>query len=163
VSDSLADWRSWTAGRLTLAPLQLGDAAALRALTDDPSIAGAIDFLPLPFTQADAEALIRGIGARDCFLGVRHAALLIGVVGAHLAGDDRVEIGYWIGRDWRGQGFATEASGAVIAQLRRDFPARRIIAECRPDNAASWRVLEKLDFRATGTAGARPGRRQLAL
>jgi RimJ/RimL family protein N-acetyltransferase len=146
-----------------LAPLQLGDAAALRDLTDDPTIAGAIDFLPLPFTQAAAEALIRGIGARDCFVGARHEARLIGVVGAHLEGDDRVEIGYWIGRDWRGQGFATEAAGAVVAQLRRDFPARRIIAECRPDNDASWRVLEKLGFRATGAAGARPGRRQLAL
>lgn len=117
-----------------------------------------------PFTRADAEALIRGRGdGRDCFIGAWRGHSLVGVVGAHLAGDDRIEIGYWIAQPRQGQGYATEAAAAILALLRSRFPERRIFAECRPDNRVSWRVLEKLGFRATGKPGARPEREELAL
>jgi RimJ/RimL family protein N-acetyltransferase len=152
--------------RLRLASLRLEDAEPLRRLTDDPAITGVVHFLPAPFTSADAEALIRcGDGDRDCFIGAwnRVDGKLIGVVGAHLRGDDKVEIGYWIGRAFHGRGYATEAALGIIAILRRFFPERAVIAECRPCNKASWRVLEKIGFRASGEAGQRPGRELLIL
>jgi RimJ/RimL family protein N-acetyltransferase len=40
---------------------------------------------------------------------------------------------------------------------------RRIFAECRPQNVASWRLLTKVGFRADGLAGARSGRKRLVL
>ncbi len=46
--------------RLAIVSLERADAAALHRLTDDPAITGAIDFLPEPFTLADAEGLIAG-------------------------------------------------------------------------------------------------------
>jgi len=150
--------------RLDLKPLVAEDAAAVQALTDDRAIAGIIDFLPVPFTLADAQRLIgRNDGTGECFFGAWQDGKLTGVVGAHLHGSERIEIGYWIGRAFQGKGLATEAAGAVVAALKREFPGRRIIAECRPENLASWRVLEKLGFRATGEGGARPGRRLLTL
>ena len=149
--------------RLRLVRLRPADASALAVLTDDPLITEAIDFLERPFTREDAAALIRAHGdGRDGFFGVWRADRLIGVVGAHLRDPSEIEIGYWIGTAFHGQGYATEASGAVIAMLQREFPARRIIAECRRENRASWRVLEKLGFRPTGAAGSRPGRERLA-
>jgi RimJ/RimL family protein N-acetyltransferase len=74
-----------------------------------------------------------------------------------------MEIGYWIGGAFHGRGFATEAALGVITVLRRRFPEREVIAECRPDNKASWWVLEKIGFRPSGEAGQRPGRELLVL
>jgi len=160
----LADLPAIETARLRLASLRLADAAALSAITDDPAITGRIDFITSPFTPDDAAALIRGQGdGRDCFVGLWHGTELVGVVGAHLAGADAIEIGYWIAAARHGRGYATEAAAALVALLRARFPRRRIFAECRRDNRASWRVLEKLGFRPTGVPGARPGRERLAL
>ena len=152
--------------RLRLAPLRGDDAETLRRLTDDPAITGSVHFLPAPFTLADAKALIRcADSGRDCFLGAwsRDSETLIGVVGVHLRGEREIEVGYWIGSAFHGQGFATEAALGVITVLRRQFPDQEVIAECRRANAASWRVLERIGFRPAGSAGQRPGRERLVL
>jgi RimJ/RimL family protein N-acetyltransferase len=149
--------------RLWIEPLRAEHAEALQALTDDPAITDVINFLPTPFTLADAEALISGNDDENCFLGVWQDGELIGVVGAHAYGDDRTEIGYWIGARFQGQGYVTEAVSSVIDHLRRVHPLRRIIAECRPENQASWHLLHKLGFLATGEQGKRPGRELLVL
>jgi RimJ/RimL family protein N-acetyltransferase len=163
---TLADLPAHETRRLRLAPLRHEDAEALRLLTDDSDITGSVHFLPAPFTFADADALIRcRDNGRDCFLGAwnRGSGTLIGVVGAHLRGENQMEVGYWIGSAFHKQGYATEAALGVITVLRRRFPEREVIAECRRANAASWRVLEKLGFRSTGEAGQRPGRELLIL
>ncbi|HLY57732.1 MAG TPA: GNAT family N-acetyltransferase [Stellaceae bacterium] len=134
--------------RLDLRRLRAADAVALQAVTDDPAIAGAISFLPLPFTLADAAALIaRAESGEDLFVGVwENPGELAGVVGVHLRGGGEIEIGYWIGRRFQGSGYAAEAAGAVIGQVRAAAPGRRIVAQCRPGNAASLRVLDRLGF-----------------
>lgn len=165
--DSLSDLPGLTTARLSIAPLTAGDARALRALTDDPAILGAIDFLSSPFTLEDAEALIGSARhGRDRFLGAwtrDGGKPLIGVVGTHLRGEGAIEIGYWIGGGARGQGFGAEAVAAILGLLRSRFPRRVVVAECRPGNIASWGLLHKLGFRETGSDGHRPGRRQLVL
>ncbi|MER2253009.1 GNAT family protein [Methylorubrum podarium] len=173
--DSLTDLPGFETARLSIAPLAHRDAPALRDLTDDPAILGAVDFLADPFTLEDAEALIGSARhGRDRFLGAwsrdgeaggtgRESAALVGVVGAHLRGEGAVEIGYWVGGAARGRGFGAEAVSATIDCLRRRFPRRVVVAECRPGNVASWGLLHKLGFRETGSEGHRPGRRQLVL
>jgi RimJ/RimL family protein N-acetyltransferase len=153
-----------TTARLDLRALEPRDAEELRALTDDPAITGTISFLQETFTMADAQALIALNGnGRDLFRGCRRkdGGTLIGVVGSHHHGTDTIEIGYWIGTQFHRQGYASEAAEAVLDQVRAEHPGATIIAECRPDNRASWRILEKLGFRATGEAGERPGRVRL--
>ncbi|WP_457107224.1 GNAT family N-acetyltransferase [Methylobacterium sp. P5_C11] len=175
--DTLADLPAIETARLSIAALRRTDAPALRRLTDDPAITAAVDFLPTPFTLQDAEDLIRsGARGRDCFLGawIRGGAPpeaggqadaagleLVGVIGTHLRGTGTIEIGYWIGGAARGRGFAYEAVSAILGCLGERFPARIVVAECRPANVASWGLLEKLGFRDTGEEGHRPGRRLL--
>ncbi|KQO70411.1 GCN5 family acetyltransferase [Methylobacterium sp. Leaf469] len=157
---SLAKLSPVETARLRLAPLGPGDAEAVRALTDDPAITGAIDFLPSPFTLQAARGLIGPAKVRtDCFLGARtHAGALVAIVGLHLRGDHAVELGYWVGGGARGQGYGAEAVTAAIGLLRQRFPHRFLVAECRPDNAASRGLLLKVGFRDTGDEGHRPGR-----
>jgi RimJ/RimL family protein N-acetyltransferase len=166
VMENLASLQDFATARLDLRPLQLADAAALRDLSGDPAILSAIPLLSTPFTLSDAEDLIRrGESGRECFFGgsTREPHRLVCVVGAHLRGAGEIEIGYWVGTQYQGKGYASEAGRAVVSALRREFPAMRIVAECRSENAASWRVLEKLGFRPTGRAGTRQGRSLLAI
>lgn len=152
--------------RLRLRPLTRADAADFQGMTDEPSITTVVHFLPSPFTREDAEALLRSAGdGADCFWGIwpRTGGALLGTVGTHLHGENEIEIGYWFAAAARGQGFALEAVQAVTAALKAAFPARRIIAECRPENTASWRLLTRLGFQPTSTAGDRPGRMRLTL
>ncbi|GJD32702.1 hypothetical protein PMNALOAF_3979 [Methylobacterium adhaesivum] len=162
---SLAKLSPVETGRLRLAPLVPGDAEAVRALTDDPAITGAIDFLPSPFTLAAARGLIGPAKVRkDCFLGARTRAdnALVAIVGLHLRGDHAVELGYWVGGAARGQGYGSEAVTAAVDLLRQRFPHRFLVAECRPENVASVGLLLKVGFRDTGDEGHRPGRRIFA-
>lgn len=148
--------------RLRLRPLGLTDAEALRAMTDEPSILDMVHFLPRPFTLADAEKLLAGAGDdRDCFWGtyLRENCSLIGTVGTHLRGSDEIEVGYWFSSAVRGRGLAAEAIGAIVLALSEAYPERSIVAECRPQNEASWRLLEKAGFRSSGADGSRPGRK----
>lgn len=163
---SLSERIATSSLNFVLAPLTADDAPALRALTDDPAITESISFLKSPFTLADAQALIRAnLSGEDCFLGVRRRADrgLVAVIGAHLRGEGAAEIGYWVGAGYQGQGYATEALAALIARIADTMPERQIMAECRPENIGSVRVLEKLGFQRTGAAGIRPGRVVFAL
>jgi RimJ/RimL family protein N-acetyltransferase len=57
-----------------------------------------------------------------------------------------VEIRYATNADQRDRGVATEAGGAFVAWLLAQPSVRMVVAECRVDNAASVRVIEKLGF-----------------
>lgn len=147
--------------RLRIAGLVPADAGAVQAITADPAITGAVDFLPDPFTLDHARRLVGGKKPiKDRFLGVRRKdGVLVGIVGTHLRGDQAVEIGYWMGGAHRGQGFGSEAVSGVLGLLRERFPHRIVVAECRPENTASLGLLRKVGFRDTGDEGHRPGRR----
>ena len=163
---SLLDLPPIETARCVLAALRIEDAAALQMLTDDPVITEAISFLGGRFRLADAEALIaKQVAGSDAFMGIwdRDSGRLAGMIGAHLRGTDDIEIGYWIGIGFRGRGYAGEAAAALVAMLRELFPARHIIAECRPENRASWAILARLGFVPTGADGQRPGRKRLSL
>jgi ribosomal-protein-alanine N-acetyltransferase len=53
------------------------------------------------------------------------------------------EIGYIFNPPYHNQGYATEASKAIIQYIFKELKGHRIIANCNPENTASLRVLEK--------------------
>ena len=55
-----------------------------------------------------------------------------------------VEVGYTLGRDYWGQGYATEAAGAVRDYALRELGAERLIALIIRGNSASENVARKL-------------------
>lgn len=150
--------------RLLIRRLSLADAEAFRAMTDEPAIIDAIHFLERPFTLANAEKLIGGNqDGRDCFWGVWMIGepALLGTVGTHIRDSETIEIGYWFATVAQGHGFASEAVRGVIGTLVRAYPRHLIVAECRPENVASWGLLERVGFQSDGADGSRPGRKSL--
>lgn len=80
---------------------------------------------------------------------------LIGQCGLFAVDADTVELGYLIDWPFAGRGYATEASRAVLSDLRRRSDVRYVIAEIHPDNHGSQRVAAKLGMRRVGTRGDR--------
>jgi [ribosomal protein S5]-alanine N-acetyltransferase len=64
--------------------------------------------------------------------------------------DGRVEIGYGVSANSRGQGAATTAVKQLL-ELAIIGGAREVLAEVVPENAASTRVVQKLGFVNRGT------------
>ena len=56
------------------------------------------------------------------------------------------QVGYWLGRNYWGQGFATRALAAFLRQVK----ARPLYARVAKHNLASLRVLEKCGFTLAG-------------
>lgn len=161
--DTLATFPSFETSRLFLRGLTDGDAQALQSLTNHPEITEIVHFLPTPFSVQDAQKLIEGRSdGQDRFVGVwfRGQPAMVAVMGVHLRDNDEIEIGYWVHPQQHRKGIAREALSALLAKLNSLFPHRTLIAECRPENQASWALLEKSGFVATQAAGHRPGRRR---
>ena len=132
--------------RLLLRPAREGDFAALHAMFSDPETMRYWDRPPhdAATTRAFLQGLLAGDGPESIERIVEHEGRVIGRVGMWRMG----EIGYIFDRSVWGQGFATEALGALIAEIWRRWPdLARLEAEIDPRNLASARVLEKLGFR----------------
>jgi ribosomal-protein-alanine N-acetyltransferase len=63
-----------------------------------------------------------------------------------------VELGYTFHREFWGQGLATEGSLAAIQHGFDNAGLSRIVAIARPENRASWRVMEKIGMTYERTA-----------
>jgi RimJ/RimL family protein N-acetyltransferase len=57
------------------------------------------------------------------------------------------EIGWVISPACQNRGYATEAARALMAFAFGPLRRHRLVATCQPENAASWRVMEKLGMR----------------
>ena len=68
-------------------------------------------------------------------------------------GDGEIEIGYSIARSRRRQGYAVEATAAVIDWLFEAGGAETVIAGCDSSNVASVRTLRRLGFWLDATPG----------
>jgi len=85
---------------------------------------------------------------------LRDRGKLIGVVGAdslELGMSHRAEIGYWIARQYWGQGIMTDAVRTYVRYAFAELGVTRLTAHVFDFNSASARVLEKNGFVLEGT------------
>jgi RimJ/RimL family protein N-acetyltransferase len=148
--------------RLVLRPLEDTDWQAVGRIGGQPQMARMMCSLRSPWAEEDARAWIAASAWRGT-PGFRLAVCLtdgplIGTVG--LGPEPEPSCTYFIDPDHAGQGYATEAMQALVAEVIPRFGLSAITAEHFADNPASGRVLEKLGFRKTGetmgNSGARP-------
>ena len=134
--------------RLRLEPVTAETARAI--LAGDLSGLTAADGWPHEDT-ADGLAMAADGGLPPTWLITADGAV-IGDCGTHgpVDEDGGVEIGYGLAAPWRGQGYGSEAVGAITEWLLGRPEVRQIRARTLISNAPSRRVLEKAGFQFTG-------------
>ena len=149
--------------RLKLRRPQLGDVGALARLAADYAIASMTTRMPYPYQEGDARHFVSVVMAQDrkrenTFVVDHPDEGLIGAVGFHQTPDAWLEMGYWIGRPYWGQGYATEASRGALDWADKDWGRKVVIAGHFADNPASANVLVKSGFLYTGEVQQRHSR-----
>lgn len=78
---------------------------------------------------------------------LKDEAVVIGSVGCSFY-EDLLEIGitYFIGAQYRNNGYAVEAVKAYTEYFLKHYNARRLIATVRDENIPSWKVIEKAGY-----------------
>ena len=138
--------------RLSLRPLEPADAVSIRALAGDFDVARMTGMIPHPYSERDALAWIdrAGQGDEGVVFAVARDGALIGCSGYMPMDAEHAEVGYWIGKPFWGEGFATEAVRAVVAHAFDAHGFAYVKAGHFVDNARSQRVLGKLGFSPDG-------------
>jgi len=139
--------------RLLLRPIWPEDTQALFAGIADEGVVRHLARAPWPYEERHAREFtaLTADPLYPRFLITRaHDAAVVGCIGIDATDmPGTPEMGYWIARQHWGQGYATEAGGAVIA-IARTLGHREVRASHFLDNPASGRVLRKLGFEPTG-------------
>lgn len=136
--------------RLVLGAFELGDAAELQRLAGAREIADTTLAIPHPYELDHALAWIgqqrrEAVRGRATNFAIRlsSSGTLIGSVG--LRDIDRehlqAELGFWIGREWWGQGYAREAAARIIRFGFESLGLNRICAHHMTRNPAAGKVL----------------------
>jgi ribosomal-protein-alanine N-acetyltransferase len=142
--------------RLVLRTWTLDDDAAAFKIWGDAKV---MQFVGKPFEGIEVarRALGNAVAAQEKYGFCLWAAVeksseaIIGCCGFHPYGDaSALELAYhFIPSSW-GRGYATEAATACVKYGFEKLEAPQIVAFTHPDNAASERVLERIDMKYKG-------------
>ncbi len=158
---------SFATAPLSVRQLVIDDAPELAAISDVPEVSQWMAFMDGGFPLERAQALISSQrDSNEVFFAVRLGnETMAGAVGMVDHPDQTIEVGYWFGVDHQGKGYAYEAFRGLLDRIASEpkLASRQIIAEARPDNAPSIKLLTKAGFHRTGQPGHRPNRVGFAL
>jgi [ribosomal protein S5]-alanine N-acetyltransferase len=145
--------------RLVLRALRPDDAQVVARLAGRREIAHTTILIPHRYSVEQAQEWIaihagQQDGSKETAFGVTMKAdgQFIGVVGLREIDTEhsQAEMGFWIGVEWWGNGYAAEAAKTVIAYAFQELKLNRIYAHHMVRNPASGRVLEKIGMKQEG-------------
>lgn len=130
--------------RLTLRRFRTEDAEDLYAYLSDPEV---VKYEPYhPFDRKGCALEAQSRAENPAFIAVELDGRVIGNLYLGREDEHTCEIGWVFARAYWGRGYAAEAARALIGQAFAEG-AHRVIAMCDPENAASWRLCERLGMR----------------
>ena len=136
--------------RLVLKKLVEADKERLVSLIGDFRVSKTLSNVPYPYTLDDADEWLKIVDNEEFNLNIFLNDNLIGGVGLTLAEDDFCELGYWLGVDYWGQGYATESVRGLLSYAKTNTPYEKLKANVHKGNIASVKVLEKNGFKRVG-------------
>ena len=145
--------------RLILRPWRMEDAPILQRLAGAWEIADTTLNIPYPYEDGEAEKWIgthqeKYQQGKELPLAVTMAgsATIVGCVGLTInQRHQHGEIGYWIGHEWWGKGYCTEAARTMLAFGFKELGLHRIVGHHFTRNPASGRVMQKTGMKHEGT------------
>jgi len=143
--------------RLTLRSLVPGDADAITALVNDWEVVRYTAMIPYPYHRQMAVDFIKsqpsmeGNGSFNLAITRKIDGQVIGCIGLIRGADaEMAELGYWLGKPFWSQGYASEAVGRLVDLAFTELGLHSLIASAVPTNLASHRVQEKNGFKVDG-------------
>jgi len=138
--------------RLRLRRPTLADVKAISHLANDRRIAEHTRRLPHPYSQDHAVEFVRSIASdrHETVFLIESNHAPVGMVGVDWHEPEAPELGYWLGVEHWGQGFATEAARAAIDFTFEEFEVEHMRSGARVANPSSRNVLEKCGFQWSG-------------
>lgn len=137
--------------RLVLRQPTLADVKAIAAVVADKRVSINLRRVPHPYTVDDAMRFVTTVAATiDTVFLIERERTVIGLVGISWEDENAPELGYCLGVDHWGKGYATEAARAMIDYAFEEYAIERLISGARVLNPASRHVLEKCGFQWTG-------------
>jgi len=140
-------------GTISIRPVEITDARRIQQLANHPDILKHTD-LPDPYEPGTAEIWIQNAvitrakgDAYECVIELKTDGV-IGVCGYIdiEASEHSAEMGFWLGRDYWGNGYGKEACQQLIAMGLEQFQLDYITARVYLDNYVSRHLLESLGF-----------------
>ena len=116
----------------------------------DWEVAKWLSGVPYPYTEEKAEEWLNNVNNDDLRFSIFLNDYLIGGVGASLEEDNKLDLGYWIGKNYWGRGYATEAAMGFIQYVKEETNFKEISACYIKGNTDSSNVLRKLGFEEIG-------------
>jgi RimJ/RimL family protein N-acetyltransferase len=140
--------------RLVLRALVPEDARVVANLVGNWNVVRWLARAPFPYTIADAEAFIVDATIRPAkdvgtIAAITRDGEVVGLAGIepNVRG---VELGYWLGETFWGNGYMTEAVSGLVAAYFRNPNAPALSAGYFEGNIASARILSKHGFEEVG-------------
>lgn len=144
--------------RITLRPLEKKDERRITDLAHDKSISK-FTHVPYPYDIKKARYFIKISKEKTKKKQEYHFAIalnktdeFIGTIGLIRIDkrDNRGEIGYWLGKPYRGKGYVPEACKLIINFGFKNIKLHKIVIECAKENKASKKVIDKMKAKLEG-------------
>ncbi len=133
--------------RLVLKKLVDADKERLVSLIGDFRVSKTLSNVPYPYTLDDADEWLKIVDNEEFNLNIFLNDDLIGGIGLTPAEDDFYELGYWLGVEYWGQGYATESVMELLNYAKSNTSCEKFKANVFKENVASAKVLEKNGFK----------------
>lgn len=128
--------------------MRAGDLGGLYGLLSDPET---MRYLEPPFTKEETERFLHSAGLSDppLILAAEDGqGRFAGYVIFHPYGEDAMEIGWVLGKEFRGRGYAKELTRLLAARAASE--GRDAVLECVPEQEVTKHIAGSLGFSYEG-------------
>ena len=137
--------------RLLIKTPETDDKFDLTQLINDKDVIKWLSEIPFPYTLSHAEEFIersreRVLKQESYNFMIFQDKKMIGGIGLSEFNNKSCQVGYWLGRQYWGNGFATEALKSILDFGFEQLNLEEIYAAYKIDNDGSKRVLAKCGF-----------------
>jgi len=145
--------------RLLLRRLTTDDSERIEELAGDYDVAKSTLNIPHPYPKGSAIQFIESMLSAEknnkivmFAITEKESQLLIGLININLSEPyKRGELAYWVGKQYWGKGYGTEAAKALLEYGFNQINLNKIFAASFTSNTGSWRIMEKVGLKYEGT------------
>jgi RimJ/RimL family protein N-acetyltransferase len=141
-------------GRLVLRGIEISDAPRIHSLVSNWNVLRTLSSPPYPYKPENAREFVGDAVERH---KSGNATVLLLMLDQSPIGTISIEprrrgamLGYWLGEDYWGRGYMTEAATALVRAFFKSGSEERMVSGYFAGNGASWRIQDKLGFRIVG-------------